>query len=185
MKFAGSHGLSSTQRIDLQEQFLRLLQQDWDRVAVAERSGVPSHVVHIEDLRKDALSTMRRCAEFLGIDPQHTSLAHLTYYGYAWHGDIYTEPSTTVHSVRPSRPIRWQERWFCDATIGPIAKRHGYEVGITGPLKWALLRLAAWLPEPELFDAAIAPAAARRRNARSRARARLAWARARNAQWPS
>ena len=184
VKFTGSHGLPPAERLDLQEKFIRFLEQDWDRLAIIEASNVPHFVAHLEDFRWDAKAVMKDLARFLGINPDLPCLHHLTYYGFAWHGDIYTEPSTTVLKARPSRPIRWQERWILDALVGPDARRHGYRTGIVGPVKWKLLPWTVRFPAADLYDPSISSPDERRRGAEERASARVTFARQLAAQWP-
>lgn len=184
VKFTSSHGLADPARLDLQQQFTRLLLQDWDRLAHIVRSGLDYHVVRIEDLRQDAARAMQACARWLGLDQMEECLNHLTYYNYAWHGDIYTEPSTTVHQVRPSRPIAWQERWLCDALLGSEARNYGYRLGSSGWLKWRLLPLTVWWPAAGLFDATIESWRERYKAAADRARADLEFVTRLARQWP-
>lgn len=171
-KFASRHGLSETARLDLEDQLVRLLFQDWDRLAAARREGCDVHVVRLEDLRGDAGASVAACARWLGIDPDHESLRQLTFYGYPWHGDVFTEPSPVVHRTRPSRKASWQERWLCDVAVGREAIANGYPMGRNGRVKWWLLGLSAWWPAPGLFDTSIQDAGARRAAARVRSQAR-------------
>lgn len=185
VKFTASHGLAEAPRLDLQQQFVRLLFQDWDRLAFAQRSGADTRVIRLEDLRKDSLGTMRGCARWLGIDDNSPCLEHLTYYGHAWHGDIFTEPRTVVHQVRPSRPIAWQERWLCDAVLGVEARRHGYRMGVTGPIKRLLLWLTVIWPAPELFELAIPDRWRRYRQAARRALTTVKFVQQIHRRWPA
>ncbi len=172
MTFATRHGLSDTPRLDLEDQLTRLLFQDWDRLAAARHEGRNVHVARLEDLRRDAPATLNACARWLGIDPDHECLRRLTFYGYTWHGDVYTEPSTVVHRTRPTRRAVWQERWLCDVALGREASCHGYRVGLTGRLKLWLLVLSVWWPAAALVDRSIPRGRVRRAAARARARTR-------------
>ena len=41
VRFIAGQNLPDTQRVHFQEQFLRLIMQDWDRLVVASHSGTP------------------------------------------------------------------------------------------------------------------------------------------------
>lgn len=159
-RFIDGQGLPDSARLNAQEQFARLLLQDWARLAHVHRSGGGLHVVRLEDLRQTAAKTMRDCAAWLGVNPLQPSLQQLTYYGFEWFGDIYTPPSSTVHAA-PSfatGPV-WQERWLCDVALASLGEHYGYPKRSWIALKSALLPVTVAWPAAPLFDRSIAGAA--------------------------
>ena len=179
LRFIAGQNLPDTQRVHFQEQFLRLIMQDWDRLVVASHSGTPVHTVQIEALRKNAPETMRACAAFLGIDPAHPALDRLTYYGLEWFGDIYTEASSRVHATRPKTVLDWRDRWYCDTLLAPDARQYGYphhHVPLASR-RLALSVLSAAPPAPILFDRSMTDPAAGRAAAAQKSRERVEFAR--------
>lgn len=142
LRFVDKIDLDPRQRIDAQEQFLRLMIQDWLRLVWVERWHRAVHVIRLEDLRADAARVMRECAAWLDIDPDSASLTQLTYYGFEWYGDIYTKADRQIHSSSAPHGLGWQDRWFVDAAIAAPARAHGYRrrVGTAARLRAALLR---------------------------------------------
>lgn len=177
-RFIDGQQLPDQIRLDAQEQFARLLFQDWDRLMHARRLGLDLHVVRIEDLRVRAAQTMRACATWLGITPDEASLEHLTYYGFEWFGDIYTRASSTVHAETAAGELNWQERWVCDAVLSAPATAYRYPRRAFVRAKAALLGLTAWWPAPVMRDRTITAAWPAWRAAGRRAGARVAFARA-------
>lgn len=173
-RFIDGQELADPVRVNAQEQFVRLLLQDWARLAHVRRAGEDAHVVRLEDLRHTAEATMRQCASWLGIDPLEPSLSRLTYYGFEWFGDIYTKPSSTVHAASASttQPV-WQDRWLCDVALAGLGARYGYPRRTAVALKSALLPMTAIWPAAALRDRSIAEPAAQRFDAARRASERM------------
>lgn len=152
-RFIDGQGMPDPARLNAQEQFLRLLMQDWERLHHITSSGARVHVVRIEDLRVSALSAMQSCAQFLGIDPTDPALAALTYFGFEWFGDIYTPASSTVHPPSASAgQLDWQEAWLADSVFADLAAQHGYQHRSAVAIKSALLSLTVAHPHASLFD---------------------------------
>ena len=176
-RFIDGQQLGDPARLNFQEQFTRLLLQDWDRLTFLERSGADTFVARLEDLREDSAEVMRQCADWLGIDASEAALNNLTYYGFEWFGDIYTPPSSTVHSTRPKSSLDWQDRWLCDAVLARPAEAHRYPHRGLVAAKVALLWLTIVLPSARLRDGSLAGWWPRRQSSMRRAAARVRFAR--------
>jgi hypothetical protein len=176
IRFIDGQKLGDPSRLNFQEQFTRLLLQDWDRLTFLERSGANTFVARLEDLRNDSAGVMCRCADWLGIDSSEAALLGLTYYGYEWFGDIYTPPSSTVHSVRPKPSLDWQDRWLCDAVLARPAEAHGYTHRGFVAAKVALLWLTVVFPSARLRDTSLAGWWPQVQSAMARAVARVRFA---------
>lgn len=175
-RFIEGQRLPDPQRLDAHDQFARLLLQDWDRLSHALRAGLACHVVRIEDLRVKAAETMAACADWLGIDSREPSLTRLTYYGFEWFGDIYTQASSTVHAKPPLGDLSWQERWLCDVVLSAPGAAHGYPARRWTRAKARLLSAIALWPPALMSDSSIASRWQRWRAAGRRASARVAFA---------
>ena len=110
------------------ERYLRLLIQDWLRVARSERAGIPTLVVRLEDLRRDASGELARVCAFLGIDPDSEAAPVPTAYGLDWWGDIYTTPTRAPNAPRPVVPPSWwdPEHVYVQLGAGCVSRSFGY-----------------------------------------------------------
>jgi hypothetical protein len=124
--FTAKLGLPQEQAVDALETYLRLLVQDWQRLARAELE-YSVHVVRLEDLRVDSQGAMRACAAWLGVDPQEPSLEASTFYGLPWFGDSYSPASNTPRKDRPKGTVCWQDTALLETLVRPTARRYGYE----------------------------------------------------------
>ena len=147
--FARKHQLSDAEVVNTQERFVRLLVQDWFRWRLIQRVAGWCHTVRLEDLRKDALVVMRRCAEALGIDPKAPTLGQLTLYGHAWLGDIYSTPALTVRASAV-RPISWQDRALLEDLLGSWIDEAGYTRSVAAAGAGVLTRVSVLAPSPTL-----------------------------------
>mgnify|MGYP006270864623 FL=1 len=139
VRFVAQLGLDTAAQIETREQLIRLLAQDWRRAHFL-RAGTEIHAVRLEDLRADALRTMRTCAAWLGIDASAPSLTALTYYGFEWFGDIYTSPSSTVKPVTTRRLPPWQDRIYLAELLDGMPSAMGYPaVAVPAGAVWASL----------------------------------------------
>lgn len=149
--FARKHDLPEAQAVETQELLVRLFAQDWLRAQVIRRRGPNrSYVIRIEDLRRDPLSAIRECAVWLGISPDAPTLVHLTYFGWPWMGDIYTEPRSTIRRESGVSQVNWQDRAYLAATLGQWATAAGYNLR-GGAAAWGLLALSLIIPSATVF----------------------------------
>lgn len=87
------------------ERYLRLLIQDWRRIALYAAVGVPFCTVQLEHLRLDKDSTMERLLGWMGLEPDPQAAAEPTIHGLPWWGDIYMQPTRVLNPPMPvARP---------------------------------------------------------------------------------
>lgn len=110
------------------ERYLRLLIQDWLRVPRCERAGIPTCVVRLEDLRRDANRELARVCTFLGVDAASRDVSVPTAYGLEWWGDIYTAPRLAPGAEKPIDPPRWSdpEHVYVQLGAGCVSEAFGY-----------------------------------------------------------
>jgi hypothetical protein len=110
------------------ERYLRLLIQDWLRVARCERDGIPTCVVRLEDLRRDLKSEIARVCSFLEVAPALEDRAVPTAYGLEWWGDIYTSPRLEPGAPAPVAEPRWSdaEQVYVQLGAGCVSEAFGY-----------------------------------------------------------
>lgn len=149
--FARKHQLSEAEVVNIQEQFVRILAQDWFRWRLVQRIDGWCHTIRLEDLRKDPVAEMRRCAAALGIDPNAPTLGELTLYGQAWMGDIYTAPTKTIHAPAQRGHISWQDRAYLDDLLGGWIADAGYPRSSTATAANALMRASVLVPSSTVF----------------------------------
>lgn len=159
--FARQHGLDDAAAVELQEVLVHLFAQDWLRSRVIAGHGDEcGRLIRIEDLRRDPLQTMRDCAAWIGIEDDTASLAHLTYFGFPWLGDIYTPRGSTIRQGGRSA-VAWQDRAYLDVLLGPWPAKVGYQQSFGRGVRTALFVLSMLLPSPSVRAAAAGPGAYR------------------------
>lgn len=150
VEFARKHQLSEAEVVQTQEKFVRLLVQDWFRWRLIQRVAGWCLTIRLEDLRRDTLAAMRRCAEALGIDPTAPTLGQLTLYGHAWMGDIYSTPAPTIRASADRRHVAWQDRAFLDDLLGSWIDEAGYTRSAVAAGASVLTRASVLAPSPTL-----------------------------------
>ncbi len=106
------------------EAYLRLLVQDWYRLSNYITKKTNFCLLEFQDLRHNKQAIIEKICEKFNLDKPSSASINTTFYGYHWHGDIYTAPN----KQETIKPINFQDKAYITYLILPLMTQLGYSV---------------------------------------------------------
>lgn len=103
--YAAKHESSALGAEESYSRYLRMYVQDVMRVDYCESSGLPTYTARLDRLRVDTRAETDKIAAWIGVATGRPEVLLPTAYGFPWHGDPATEPSTKPKAQPPIVPL--------------------------------------------------------------------------------
>lgn len=126
--YAAQISSGRNEEIKLCDLYLRLLLQDWIRLRfLTVNTEIPLLSIRMEDMHSNIDKVLEDFGQFSGVSASVPQLQVSQFYGYAWHGDIYTVPTTAVGNVKHRKYSDfWQDNVLIDYALDSFPTQFGY-----------------------------------------------------------